>query len=187
MYVCIICKHVCVRVRAYVCAPRRRYVTSSHGNQCSWPPTRSHGAKPTRPASFGHLCERASYLSLTLSLFLDLSPASLFLLTAVAATAAAAAAAAAVSARAVSSFFFHPSFLLVRSFIYLPALLREDYPVPAGEISIPSGIRTSKQRLSARSLSRLELVKILYPHLATRTKASRCPFLQFLDKKTGFV
>lgn len=36
-------------VRAY--APRRRYVTSSHGNQCSWPPTRSHGAKPTRPAS----------------------------------------------------------------------------------------------------------------------------------------
>lgn len=163
----------------YVCAPRRRYVTSSHGNQCSWPPTRSHGAKPTRPASFGHLCERASYLSLTLSLFLDLSPASLFLLTAVA---AAAAAAAAVSARAVSSFFFHPSFLLVRSFIYLPALLREDYPVPAGEISIPSGIRASEQRPSVEErLSRLELVKILYPHLAV-TKPSRCPFLQFLDK-----
>lgn len=71
-----------------------------------------------------------------------------------------------MSARAVSSFFFHPSFLLVRSFIYLPALLREDYPVPAGEISIPSGIGISKQRPSASSLSRLELVKISYPHLA---------------------
>lgn len=46
--------------RVPVCiAPRRRYVTSSHGNQCSWPPTRSHGAKPTRPASFGHLCAKA--------------------------------------------------------------------------------------------------------------------------------
>lgn len=68
--------------RVPVCiAPRRRYVTSSHGNQCSWPPTRSHGAKPTRPASFGHLCAkaraRASYLSLALSLFLDLSPVAL--------------------------------------------------------------------------------------------------------------
>lgn len=72
------------RACACVCiAPRRRYVTSSHGNQCSWPPTRSHGAKPTRPASFGHLCAkararaRASYLSLALSLFLDLSPVAL--------------------------------------------------------------------------------------------------------------
>lgn len=104
--------HVCMRARATrVHVYTRLDVTSSHGNQCSWPPTRSHGAKPTRPASFGHLCERASYLSLALSLFLDLSPASLrdprrrgarpFLLAAAAATAAAAA----VSARVVSFFF----------------------------------------------------------------------------------
>jgi len=49
----------CICVYASICASRRRYVTSSHGNQCSWPPTRSHGAKPTRPASFGHLCASA--------------------------------------------------------------------------------------------------------------------------------
>jgi len=60
---------------ARVCAraPRRLYVTSSHGNQCSWPPTRSHGAKPTRPASLGHLCASARILPAYLSLFLDLS------------------------------------------------------------------------------------------------------------------
>lgn len=46
-----VCVRACVRVRTCVRAPRRRYVTSSHGNQCSWPPTRSHGAKPTRLAS----------------------------------------------------------------------------------------------------------------------------------------
>jgi len=56
-------------VCACVYAPRRRYVTSSHGNQCSWPPTRSHGAKPTRPASFGHLCASAPLTCLSLFLF----------------------------------------------------------------------------------------------------------------------
>lgn len=62
--VCVrVCMCACVRMRA----PRRRYVTSSHGNQCSWPPTRSHGAEPTRPASFGHLC---TPLTCPLSLFL---------------------------------------------------------------------------------------------------------------------
>lgn len=72
-----VCGKRAARLYVCICARRRRYVTSSHGNQCSWPPTRSHGAKPTRPAScFGHLCAsaRTSYLSLTLSLFLDLSP-----------------------------------------------------------------------------------------------------------------
>lgn len=59
---------VCVRVKCMY-APRRRYVTSSHGNQCSWPPTRSHGAKPTRPASFGHLCANAPLTCPSLFLF----------------------------------------------------------------------------------------------------------------------
>lgn len=58
---------MCARLCAY--APRRRYVTSSHGNQCSWPPTRSHGAKPTRLASFGHLCASAPLTCLSLFLF----------------------------------------------------------------------------------------------------------------------
>lgn len=47
---------------ARLCGFDDDYVTSSHGNQCSWPPTRSHGAKPTSSASFGRLCERAFYL-----------------------------------------------------------------------------------------------------------------------------
>ena len=51
-------------LHARLCGFDDDYVTSSHGNQCSWPPTRSHGAKPTRPASFGRLCERAFYLFL---------------------------------------------------------------------------------------------------------------------------
>lgn len=53
-------------LHARLCGFDDDYVTSSHGNQCSWPPTRSHGAKPTRPASFGRLCERAFYLFLFL-------------------------------------------------------------------------------------------------------------------------
>lgn len=48
-----------------------------------------------------------------------------------------------MSTPVVSLFFFQSSFLLVRSFIRLPALLREDYPVPASDISIPSEIGTA--------------------------------------------
>lgn len=77
-----VCVYVCGKLlRAHARArmrPRRRYVTSSHGNQCSWPPTRSHGAKPTRPASYGHLCASAPLTCLSLFLFfLDLSPVAL--------------------------------------------------------------------------------------------------------------
>jgi len=144
------CAHVCARVCAR--APRRLYVTSSHGNQCSWPPTRSHGAKPTRPASLGHLCASARILPAYLSLFLDLSPvaplrARSFLL---------------LRARPLPlSFFsfFIPSpppsplprtlfflffvrILLSSVPLYLLASLREDYLAPAKDISIASVVDT---------------------------------------------
>lgn len=49
------------------------YVTSSHGNQCSWPPTRSHGAKPTRPAGQLRSPLRTRLLPLSLSSMISLS------------------------------------------------------------------------------------------------------------------